>query len=835
MSGMTLTFCSRGSRDSPSVLLFVVILIFAFFLVPGPGPVSAQEQRREQQQVPVPLRIVLPSGSRSVVTNAIIDSDLTLQSVESAQFLADSEIPWESSTGIKLEEAASDGRLTIAELEHIGFTVHFDPTELSVEIIVPTEALGTQELYVYQRRTLPDYPDAPIATFSAGFPFWLRLNQLHSRNSDPLSTVTFATEPAVSYRSWILESAPSVKRTIRGDGTETETETEFELENTRLVRTWDERKLRLQAGQVLQFSRGLQLSEPLLGVSVDNLQADTERVLVPLLFDRPLDVTSQGTIDVFINGRRSRSFRVEPGRYMIRDVPLAAGINSIRVEYTDAAGNVESYDLISPHTSGLLDKGSFQYALSAGVEEETPDRPGAAGFLRYGISDRITAGTMIDVSTRGTQGGLDVNTALPFAEVSGGAFISADEEGHLGWAGSTSLRFQLLGRQDLPVLSTGVEYRDPGFIRPNPSGRSIGQSWQVTTGLSQALPGRIGLVAGHVYRAYHEEADSSSFLYGGLVRTLSPRFTLKVSGFVDFERPQDQWGLAITVSARSITRNLTGNVAYNVKNATLDASGAGGYDGAVTVNGSLGVQDIGLDTGRLGGVNGSVRAAHHRFDLSANGIVTMDQAGTLSDQQYSTVRYAVDAGAGLYYADGAFAVARPLTSAFALVRPDPDLPVDAVYIDRHGRSYGRSGLLGAAVLGPLQPGIPETVSLSVPGVPADFALTPTDYIVTPRYRTGTAITVGTLRELYVRGRLLDADGKEVPYVGLTVTSDETGEPQSSFTDEAGTFDVYQLKPGRYRAVLADGSGRFFVIDVPDVPGPLVELGTVHLDTQKDEP
>lgn len=803
-----------------------VLFAFAIVLFMRPGWAPAQDVDAPiTQEIPIPVRVVSPGASAIVVARGQVTTAMELLQIEAAPILEAITSALEADVQAQLDAAGGDTWLTADELEAIGFELVFDTADLAAEIRIPVSALGTQELSVYRRRTLPSFPTAENAEFAVGFPLWVSFGQTRPRIGETQTETTLSAAPGIFYRDWVLESDPSVE--ITNDDVETE------IENTRVVHTWAESGIRVQGGQILQFSRGLQVSERLLGASVDNLQSDSERALVPAVLDRPLEVITPGTIDVFVNGRRSRSFQVQPGRYLVGDVPLASGINSIWIEYTDEEGETQRYELVVPHTGGLLEHRRWIYAVSAGVEEETPDRVSGAGFLRYGLLPQLTVGALLDTSTRGTQSGLDLTTALPFGELSTGGYLSADEDATIGWALEGGVRFRLLGQPMLPTVSTSVDYRSPEFIRPTPEVNPTKQQWQVTSGISQALPGDVGLVVGHVLRTYHGDTAPSSFLYGSLIRSIGARFSLKVSGFTDFEDPSERWGVSITFSGRSLKRSVSGAVTYDAKDSTADLTGSAGFDGTVTVNGNAGVKGVSIEDGTFGGMNGSVRAAHPRGDIRGTASLTMEEGPAFGDQQIRSTRYSIQGGAGMYYADRTFAVARPLRSAFTLVRPSDTLPTDRVFVAQgsRGRDSVRSGILGAAVVGPLQPNQTEALSVRVPGVPADYSLTGTDFLVEPTYRSGTAITISTLQQLYVRGTLVDEEGQPVSYIGLTV------EPQfelpqeieigtTAFTDDAGVFDLYGLVPGTYLVTLEDGSTRVFVIEVPDVPGPLVQAGEI---------
>lgn len=779
-------------------------------------------------EIPIPLRLRGPQTSAYLVVGARLAPDLGLIEIEAQPVLEALDGAITPTALDAVRELAQDGWLSPAELASREFDLRFDPGDLAAELEIPVIALGTQVLSVQQTRSLPDLPAAPVADLAVSIPLWARYGEIHASGVGAVREVTVFSYPGIRARSWVLESELLAQWR---DGERSE-----EIENTRIVRTWQESSLRLQAGQVFQFSRGLAPAEPVIGVSLDNLQRDTSRAVVPVLLDRPLIVDTPGTIDVFVNGRQVRSFPVQPGRYLVENFPVAAGINSVRVAYTRDDGATEEYELIVPHSGGVLRDGALQYAVAAGVEQDAPERPTGLGFLRYGLSPSLTGGLILDASGRGTLGGVEATGALDFGEPSLELYGSVDDESVLGWAARGGYRYNVLGRLELPVFATSLEYRSSRFSRPGPSRSATRQAWQATSSVSQALPLGLGAVVGHVYRSYHDDTPDSSLLYATIGRSLGRRFSGRMTGFVDFADPDDQWGLSITVVGQAVRRRVGATAVVDARTSESDLSINGSRAGSTTVSGTAAVRDLALDDGTLQAATANLRASHHRFDVTANGALSFAEEGALPAPEVDRSSYTIQAGAGAYYADGAFAVAAPHRTAFALVRPGSGLPTRRVFVDTGGGSGRtvRSGPLGAAVVAPLQNGQPEPVTVEVPDVPADYSLGSTGFIVSPRYRSGTAITIEALQRLYARGRLVDTDGAPVAYVMLSVEPQFDPGPVAgerpigglAFTDEQGVFDLYDLIPGAYRLMVGDGSGRFFTITVPDQPGPLVSLGEV---------
>ncbi len=824
----TTLISSTDNRITPTTLrrtfgVFLVVLC-------GLSAPAAQEMETVTE-IPVPVTILTATERVRITSDARINASMELLALNPRPLLERLAEHVDPDIADTLRFLAESRWLRPDDFTNLDINFRFDPEQLAVELEIPVTALETRVIPIYQPPRLPAWPEAENARIALGVPLWIQHRGIHPADRDSLNTITLRAAPGLHISQWVLES----DLILDWSDDDPETNPELSAENTRLLRTWDDSGLRLQAGQFVQFTRGLQLPRRLLGASLDNLQADSRRAVVPVLFDRPFVIDEPGTLDVYLNERRMRSIPVQPGRYDLTELPILPGINTVRVDYVRDSGLVEQFDLVLPHSGGLLNRGAFSYALALGVDEEDLQAPVGSGFFRYGLAETLTAGVATDATETGVLTGLDLVAATPVGEPSVGVYGTVDEQQSVGWALQGGYRYGHTGRPWLPAVSTTVEYRDPGFVRPGAPAGAASQAWQLSTALAQRLPGRIGLSLGHVYRSYHEDLEDSSFFYGTLSRGLGPRFNLRVSGSMDVSDPEERWGMTITLTTQATRANVSGSATTDVRTGTMDLGGTAAHTGSTTFSTGLRARGIALDSGTVDGFSGTVRAAGTRFDLTSNASLELEPGETPMDQGFRSGAYSVQLGSGVYAAGGMVGLGAPMRSAFTLVGADRNLPARTVAVRSPGRATAReSGVLGPAVLGPLAPGIPEPITVDVPGIPADYALGRTEYIVTPSYRSGAAIRITPTRRLYVRGRLLDETGEPLAFLGLRVVSEtvdlptETIREYPAFTDDSGVFEVYDLEPGAYTITLRDGSGRSASLIVPDAEGPLVRIDDIRV-------
>jgi outer membrane usher protein FimD/PapC len=812
--------------------------LLLFFTLPGAFAQSIVPPAAQWlAEIPVPLTIRVSTEQTRVTVTARVSETLHLVSI-AAQPLVDVLAPV-LGPGVAgaLARAGEDGWVTTQELEALALTISFDGTQLSAVLEVPAEALDTRVLSVYERRRLPDFPVAENAAVAVGIPGWFLHRGAYQSGTDPATSMALRLSPGLYLYQWVLES-DLLLDWYSPDGSSGESTREIAAENTRVIRTWEASGIRFQAGQVVQYTRGLQTPRQVLGVSLDNQQADTGRSVIPVIFDRAFVVDQPGSLEVFVNERRTRSFPVQPGQYGLENFPVIGGINTVRVVYVRADGEAEEFRLVVPHAGGLLVPREWSWAVSAGVEEtgEQYRDPAGTGFLRYGLGDRLTVGMLADGSAAGGRTGMEAVAATALGEPLLAAYLSITEDGVAGWAAQAGYRFSVPARPALPGFTTTVDYRNPDFFSGG-TAAAARPSWQLSSAVVQPLPGGVGLSQGHVYRRYHDEIDPTSFLYGSATRSLGSLLSLRVTGSAELGRPEESWAMTVTVSGYTRNRRFNGTASTDVRNATTDLSASAIRSGPVTVSGTVRARSISLEDGTVGGLSGSLRTAGQRFDVSGNGSLAFSAADSLAEQSFQSGSHVVQFGTGVYLAGKTVGLGAPHRGAFALLRAHADLPTSTVTSGNPARSsYRRSDALGPAVLGPLSAGTRDPLVIDVPGIPADFALGRTEYLLAPQYRSGTAITVAPSRRLYLRGRLLEDSGVPIPWTGLMVVPrfeipedlDDGIVGGPAFTDDQGVFEIYGVIPGEYAVLFRDGSGRQVTLVVPDDPGPLVIVEDIRV-------
>ncbi len=164
------------------------------------------------------------------------------------------------------------------------------------------------------------------------------------------------------------------------------------------------------------------------------------------------------------------------------------------------------------------------------------------------------------------------------------------------------------------------------------------------------------------------------------------------------------------------------------------------------VDASLGVQRQPNDYNVVGGA----RYTGYRAVASLSHDVTTPA----SNAENLDSRTSLGFGTALVYADGQFAVSRPVQDSFAMVVPRLELAGQKIGVDWVRDSYyARADWLGPAVLPSLSSYQVRTLTIDAPDLPLGYELGPSEYTVWPTYRSGTVIRIGTGATVLLSGVL----------------------------------------------------------------------------------
>jgi outer membrane usher protein len=675
-----------------------------------------------------------------------------------------------------------------------------DEAEVAIRLDVPVELFAPQHIDLggapgevsRERRTSAFINYAPRVALS----------------SDGPATGSGFAEAAVSESNWLLYSSASAN---------TETGAARGLTNANFDDT--PRLRRLTLGDTSVSAGPIGATAVMAGVTfARDFSIDPYFVRSPAMrFASSTHVPA--TVDVYVNGIRTRSETIEPGTFTLDNVRGLAGAGTVRYVVRDAFGREQRYFKPYYIAPTVLAKGVEDYALSTGllrdaigVESFAYRTPSLIGYYRRGISDAVTIGARGEAGWERASGGPSVSTATPVGQLEIELGASSSEDGGSGAAAVLSYGYlcrdfnvggSVRWLSDRYATVSLDPQADRSVAQVNvftsvPIGPRISYSTASTIDVHRDLPtlGRVSAITqiqlGHDVTALAEVA----------LVTTGP-FESSVDSFVS---------LTWTPTSRLYTsigaRTTQGEAGANLQ-VTRPATFGEDWSMAAAVDASKVTRT-------------SIRS---RLQTKSNTI------SAYFDQTPQSASLSVEPAGSLVWVDeGGLFLSRPVDDAFALVRV-PDVQGVRVYVN--SQEVGRTNAGGYALVPWMISHYGSQIKLATEDVPLDYALERDSLVAAPPRRGAAYVLFPASRVHYYRGRLrlIKAGVEIVPVYGELVVKNR-GRELVSPIGEQGAFEFEGLGPGRHEAVIRYKEDRCrFSFDATDAGQMLVDLGTFDCEIE----
>lgn len=700
-----------------------------------------------------------------------------------------------------------------------GMPITFDARALELSIAIPASARGRRTIGLadLDRTTFGDFSE-PEA-FTAYLNLFAAADYVHKSPSgtgfgDPLILM----DGAARLNGFVLEA----EGTVEGDNG-------FNRDGTRVVYDDVSRLNRWVVGDLQPQSRGFSGVQDIAGVSVSRTYAllDPQRNVAPR-GGRTFTVGRDSTVEAFVNGRSVRTIRLSPGTYDVSDFPFVQGSNDVELVIMDDTGQREvvSFSLFIDRTQ--LAPGLSEYAFYSGVRSsrlgdsiDYSDEFAASGFYRYGFSESLTLGANFQYSESASLVGGEAVWGSEFGTLGGDVAFSHLDNGGSGWAINTSFERVIQGIEGGASLLATIEARSRRFGSGGLAVPDNPYLFNSSLGLNRSF-GNSSFVGGQFRYAKardgFEDERSIRLTYG---RRISSQMNVIMDadwgdgGFVD--------GASFRIAlVRRIGERGSARAEYDSgsERGRLGYQASGGQGvGAWSASGNL---DVGSDTY---GLNGSASYAANRADLGVAHATAYSQvADEISDQRTS-----FRASTGIAFAGGQFAVGRPVSDGFVIVRPYAGAREVTIEVEPSPDGYhARSGALGPALYGQVSAYSPRTVIYDAANAPPGFDVGQGSLRLLPPYRAGYLVTVGSDYGVTAVGRLLNAEGEPLTLIaGMAIEQGGEGRRVEIFTNRQGAFGASGLKAGQWRIEMPGDRPLVYNLIVPETPDGIARAGDLR--------
>lgn len=633
--------------------------------------------------------------------------------------------------------------------------------------------------------------------------------------------------------------------------TSTPDDARFVRLNTTL--TWDDRRQlrRAVAGDFVTGSDELGSQTRMAGVGLAKVyRIDPYFVRYPL-FDFAGQAPLPSEVELYVDGIRVHSERFAPGAFELRNLAGIGGTRTIEVVVRDALGREERFTLPFYFTDRLLRRGLHEYGYylgllreEYGLESNAYGAPAASAFHRYGVADWFNLGGHVEGGDGLLNAGLETTFKLAaYGQLSLAAAGSQKD----GTGGSTALLGYELQSSTFRALFACQSFSAGYRTLANPE-TAQHTKLHLRAGLGYGTPRLGSFDLGLARYATYNDNDRTvlslswsrrllpgTYLSASLRRVDAPDAT-SYEGLLNLTWALDRdhsLGAALTHTDDEDRQTL------EVRRDLPGGEGTGWNLRAEHASGS----DDGYLLRSL--VQHHARRAILRGDL-----------GVGESSAAATRELRLNLSGGMVYLGRTFALTRPVTDSFALVRVGE---TPGVRVKVNGQPSGQTDRHGRVVVPDLSSYYENQISIEDRDLPLDYLVQRVRFDVSPPLRSGTCISFPAQRYQAFSGTLLVADGSAprpladaeltlaTPGGEVRFQSGRNGEFYFDDVQESSALSARQgcqgtaaggggLSAGRYRLGVRAGEQSFAAgLTLPATGEPYVDLGEVVLTPEEDAP
>ncbi|OHD06782.1 fimbria/pilus outer membrane usher protein [Sphingopyxis sp. RIFCSPHIGHO2_12_FULL_65_19] len=727
--------------------------------------------------------------------------------------------------------ALANGRddVPFSDIRGFGIEVEFDEANLVLAVRIPAQMRDVSDLVIRSVRKQANLERVKQSSISAYVSARIGMTYI---------------EDMPGPGEGLYRTAADIDLAANLHGLVAEAELRYDDRSNRRLRrgdvrlTYDDRAslIRYELGDLTIGRRPFQLAPRIAGASMYRKYSINPYLNIRPVPEQEFQLERPARVDVLVNGIPSRTFNLSSGRYRLRDFPLvSSAANDVELIITYDSGETERLSFPAFFDIDLLNPGLLDFAINVGVPFRDEDgvrrydtgNYNGTGYLRYGVNKSLTLG----INWEGDKNFSNLGGEVLWATGVGTFAVNAavDALNPKATAGRASLQYRWRdtdATRDLTVdgvlLLTGKDYRSLNSIL---GGELISMQARLRAGMRLSEPARVQIYGSFErFRGFGKGYAvgvnySHRFRFGNFSASLEYRSTPEDRG------PAFNIGLLIPFGRSSVNATFDSND----NNARLNYSRTGTSGiGSLSTSAAIERRD-GADR-----VSGRVAYVDNRFEATFEQIAR----NYFTDKDSRDLRSEFTFGTALVMADGHFALSRPVSNGFAIF--DPDKAAGGLQLMVEPRvGFGstdvqytaRSGALGPAVVSTLAPYFNRGIQVDAPDAPVGNSLGGQVFMLTPGYRAGYYIPVGSENNVSIVGNLADRDGDPISYASGEATvigadGKPGGPPIQLFTNETGRFFVEGVEAGRGYAVdLQVGGQRVSTrIDVPDDADGLFRLG-----------
>lgn len=807
----------------------------------------------KKRQLPSRLAVNLQLGNRDITQlNIYSDDHQNITHIETTPFLRVLNKTLKPKYLTPLSTYLShQTRISLAYLKKTGMSTQFDQANLSLRLDIPIKMRLPIALSLGRKRKKKHYPArhelVQAATVSAYTNFDAKIDY---DDSSYQNKQRLQTNSALNIKGVVIEN----RATWRNDQ-----KNQWSRDSTRMVVDDPSTLHRYTLGDINTEYRNYQQGIALAGFKIEKKSALNPYLKKEASSDYLFSLTRNSTVKIYLNGFLKETKTLDAGEYQLTDLKLASGVNNIRLKITDNNGATSEQSFRLLNNQNILKAGASDYAMEVGVPSYRSNNKHhydksaliVSGHYKTGLSDHLTTDASIISDGKNHQIGINALVPTPIGSLSGRISQLKTVEKKQGYAAGFQYKYTPPAQQkDAVQFSVSGDYFDEEFTALNyslekkqlHSSNNQGIKSRVSANISKKLKKNLGATLNIQRETSYKTSDRHYSANIGLNQSL------KKGGSVSAQlRYQNNQQKDKSINLRlnfPLTRQNKKNRQTTVTTAydSMDKQLINSF--FISPKGNTGKDSI------SGSVSTYSRKGNHTLNANVSYRGNMAEIGVsqrLTKTKNSREKYTAHSNArvktALSFADGQFAISKPINDSFAIVigpeNQDKDI---AVIKGSGGFSHSQEKELPEYYDGLIQKNTSpavinvrsyyyNTVNVDSTSLPLGSDINSTEFAVKPNYKQGYVLKAGGELGVIVDATLFDLSGQPLALKGGQLTAlDIKRKPITFFTNRTGRIRLISVPSGKYQLELFDNKKETKqVLNIPHKIGKVHNIGKIQID------
>lgn len=706
-----------------------------------------------------------------------------------------------------------------SDLAFLGWSGEYLEDELLIKVKIPLQDRQVMDIALTQKRskTPPDnLPKAEPHAFSGVINTYI--THTHNLTNTEYYYDTLALRTAIAMGPFTLEDGHTFYRVSEGE------QPGWQRDQTRLLFDLPNETGLIQIGDYgIETSINSLSSGDIFGISYSYQPAYFALESRPNII--PIQLETNSTVNIRINGQEYQTMRLAPGRYNLRDLPLDGGVNIVEITYTDQGGQEQTkfYNLID-HPE-LLNEGDIETQWVAGawqeynddgVKEIIEDRAGAQMVFSYGLTEWWTISNLVEWEELKQNYGIEQSFSL------GDNFLSVDtsynqSESAESIVYGSSFFVPFLLWDTLSNSSFNYRYTNNQITGINTQnlGFSSGINLPIENGFVSFGLGTT--IQDEEYDYYTASINTSYRLWDKLTTSIN----LRSEWGRDKEEYSAYVSLSIPLNFNGIS--LYGRSSYDTsKNENNSEISASKYDKDYNWRATAKFVESDYESADIYAKTNGKRANFF-------GRLTSQNERAENPKRIATLGLE----SGLAWAGTDLHWTSPIGSSFSIVSLSDDFEGYGL----HEGDYGRLSIVSSeiednrSVLLPVTDRNYRQVNIHPSGLDFNEELAQSSFVALGGIRRGSAFELSLLKGYFVTGTLFDESNMNIGEVVGELVDKNSSRSYPFFTDELGSFELDMIPNGEYRIRLFDSSHQADSVTIASekaIEDTFIDLGEVRL-------